>query len=72
MSSFAGYCRDCGKPVMHKTLFGTLHLCLSPEEIQNKYAIKAQQQQINSKDNELLRSINMAAYPAHPNPEMER
>ena len=32
MSSFAGYCNYCGKPVMHKTFFGTLHLCITPEE----------------------------------------
>lgn len=32
MSSFAGYCGWCGKPVMHKTFFGTLHVCLTDEE----------------------------------------
>lgn len=32
MSSFAGYCGWCTKPVMHKTLFGTLHVCLTDEE----------------------------------------
>lgn len=42
MSSFAGYCSNCGKPVMHKTLFGTLHLCLTEEEIQAKHARERQ------------------------------
>jgi hypothetical protein len=42
MSSFAGYCPDCGKPVMHKTLFGTLHLCLTPEEKAVRLQMQAQ------------------------------
>lgn len=32
MSTFAGYCGYCGKPVMHKTLFGTLHVCVTEVE----------------------------------------
>lgn len=42
MSSFAGYCNWCEKPVMHKTLFGTLHVCLSPEE--KAYVLRQRQQ----------------------------
>lgn len=76
MSSFAGYCNVCGKPVMHKTLFGTLHICLSPEERQAKYAMEAQlrQQQMNAKSSEFLRRLNntAAGSPAHPNSEMEK
>jgi hypothetical protein len=41
VSSFAGYCDWCGKPVMHKTLFGTLHLCLTDEEKQMALQVQA-------------------------------
>ena len=34
MSSYAGQCYYCKKHVMHKTLFGTLHVCLHPVERQ--------------------------------------
>ena len=44
MSSFAGYCSWCSKPVMHKTLFGTLHLCLTEEE-RRVIALQSQQRQ---------------------------
>jgi hypothetical protein len=42
MSSFAGYCYWCEKPVMHKTLFGTLHLCLTDEEKALKVRLQQQ------------------------------
>jgi len=45
MSSLAGYCKYCSKPVMHKTLFGTLHFCLTEEE----RAVVDQQQLMISK-----------------------
>lgn len=46
MSSFAGYCGECGKPVMHKTLFGTLHVCISPDQHEAIQAMRAQEQMI--------------------------
>lgn len=66
MSSFAGYCRWCEKPVMHKTLFGTLHLCLTPEEKQEKIAyqaqlMQAQQQNISNKFLKSVKQFNKAA-----------
>jgi hypothetical protein len=50
MSSFAGYCQDCDKPVMHKTLFGTIHVCLSPEErfLKNSRIRQSSQSKINN------------------------
>lgn len=48
MSSFAGYCDWCSKPVMHKTLFGTLHVCITPEEHQSVVAMRAQQQMVST------------------------
>lgn len=42
MSSFAGYCAGCGKPVMHKTLFGTLHVCIDRDAIELQQAVMNQ------------------------------
>jgi hypothetical protein len=65
MSSFAGYCQDCDKPVMHKTLFGTIHLCLSPEERFLKSSRIRQFSQLEM--NNYLGSIKGASSPAKLN-----
>lgn len=62
MSSFAGNCYWCGKPVMHKTFFGTLHLCLTAEE--KEIASQIRQQQVYSSDAaKVLSSIRNATKP---------
>lgn len=62
MSSFAGYCGWCRKPVMHKTFFGTLHLCLSDEEKSAELA-NIQQKNSNSEYLKFLAQVNGASKP---------
>lgn len=62
MSSFAGYCPYCRKPVMHKTFFGTLHICLTSEERsavdrQNR-AMIAQQRAVKNPLLELIKTAS--------------
>ena len=76
MSSFAGYCDWCGKPVMHKTLFGTLHLCLTDEEKQTVLqarAAKARQTGANPEQfMRMLRQTGAANAVGTPNTLLER
>lgn len=54
MSSFAGYCGACGKHVMHKVLFGTLHVCVPLEE-RTARATQLQQNIKTSQLNEIVK-----------------
>jgi hypothetical protein len=64
MSSYAGTCAYCGKHVMHKTLFGTLHICLAPEQRQ---AIDAQRRlQTNQRSKAVERLLSKASMANKP------
>lgn len=62
MSSYAGRGFWCGKDVMHKTFFGTLHLCLTDEE---KFEVVRQRQQ-QTRGAALFASVAGAGKPCQP------
>lgn len=70
MSSFAGYCDWCGKPVMHKTFFGTLHLCLTDEE-KFQVAVNAQRNAKPVNLEKLFAGAGAAYRPKQPLPKTE-
>lgn len=66
MSSYAGVCGWCGKDVMHKTLFGTLHLCLTQEE-KLQIMMARQRQSPNKRWAEFVKQHPQLKQSAHTN-----